>query len=257
MVPHLRVPDWCPMQWLINREAPIVKVNTVELYWVGRPNESDLVDQPHEGHHILGAKCHHRLRSQDAYAVYPRSELNARSDAHVGRQVRRVNLELAADSPLDRPATVEAETQVDAAVRPEPLLQPRVEPVVGEHDGPVDSSEDLGEGEDGHVSELPHLGLGHPGGAPDDQEGVAVVLVRSPVELVDNSVHYLRDLIDELHDLLLQHLRGGAEIAYPCIAHDALHTQALDHRVHARSVGALHVLAHDVGSGLSEAERQQ
>mmetsp|Transcript_8445 Transcript_8445/g.26263 ORF Transcript_8445/g.26263 Transcript_8445/m.26263 type:complete len:276 (-) Transcript_8445:1729-2556(-) len=231
----------------IDREEPRGRLGPLQLHVV---NRAEVVRQ------ALRASSHKRLAHEDHDPVLLRHGLQAHRHVDVGGEVGGVDLVLAAYGALDGPAAVEAEAQVHAAPGAQALLQPRVEAVGGEDVGAVHPSEDLRKGEDGHVRQPHLLVLGHPSGAPDDQERVAVVLVRGPVELVHDSVHDLGDLVHESHDLLLQHLGRGAEVADPDAAHDAVHARALEHRVHA-AVGALHVLADDVGARLTEAKGEE
>mmetsp|Transcript_100008 Transcript_100008/g.224103 ORF Transcript_100008/g.224103 Transcript_100008/m.224103 type:complete len:320 (+) Transcript_100008:203-1162(+) len=173
------------------------------------------------------------------------------------RQVRRVNLELAPDRSLDGPTGVQAEAHIHAATGAEAVLQAGVRPVACEHRRPVDGPQDLREGHDGqfrHPLDPADLLLLHP---PDDEEGLPVVLVRRPVELVRHTVDDLCDHVHEGVDPGLQNLRGHAEVADAADADDALHDGAGDHCVDADGLLAPHVVLDDVGASLAEAESEQ
>mmetsp|Transcript_83802 Transcript_83802/g.260419 ORF Transcript_83802/g.260419 Transcript_83802/m.260419 type:complete len:235 (+) Transcript_83802:815-1519(+) len=129
--------------------------------------------------------------------------------------------------------------------------------VAGEVRGAVDGAQDLGEGDDRqirHPLRLRPLLLLH---APDDEEGLPVVLVRRPVVLVRHAVDDLCDHVHEGVDLRLQHLGRDGEVADPAHADDAVHPGAGNHRVDGHGLLALHVVSDDVGARLAEAEGEQ
>mmetsp|Transcript_25179 Transcript_25179/g.72573 ORF Transcript_25179/g.72573 Transcript_25179/m.72573 type:complete len:206 (-) Transcript_25179:1612-2229(-) len=140
--------------------------------------------------------------------------------------------------------------------------------VCRQHGGLVHSTYDLGEGQDRHVAELRrrHLlyrparrimrVLGAREAPPHKQECVAVVFVRGAIVLLDHTVDDLCDLVDEVHDPGLEHLRRHAEVLDAGVADDAIDALAWHHDVHPIR-GADHVRGDDLRAGLAEAERQQ
>mmetsp|Transcript_72588 Transcript_72588/g.205224 ORF Transcript_72588/g.205224 Transcript_72588/m.205224 type:complete len:860 (+) Transcript_72588:411-2990(+) len=242
----------------VDREAVAVEVDHKELHGVNGPGDDDAVDEPALRGHRRRAGLDDGLCDQDVHAVGHRRLLDALRDAHVGRQVRGVDLELASDGALDGPAVVEAAAEVHPAVLArQPLLQARVAAVRRQHRRPVDGAEHLRERDHRHVRELVEgdgLLLQRP---PDHEESVAVVLVRVAEELVHDPVDDLRDLVHEGHDVVLEHLGRHAEVPDARHADDALDGDALDHRVHAGAVDAVHVVLDDVGAGLPETYGQQ
>mmetsp|Transcript_33110 Transcript_33110/g.95178 ORF Transcript_33110/g.95178 Transcript_33110/m.95178 type:complete len:299 (-) Transcript_33110:1661-2557(-) len=240
----------------LHHEAHEVEVDDEDLHGVLGARHDDAVDEAELGRHAGRALPDHGLRHQDLDAIDGGGALHSLGDAHVGREVGGVDLELAAHGALDGPAVVDAAAQVHAALSAHLLLQPRVAAVGGEHRRAVHGPEDGHEGQHGHVRHLADLLRLLVRGPPDREEGVARVLVRRPVVLVHHPVHDLRDLVHEAHDLRLEHLRGDAEVLDPAAADDALHPRALHHHNDVGALGSPQVVRDDVGPGLAEAEGQ-
>mmetsp|Transcript_54176 Transcript_54176/g.167965 ORF Transcript_54176/g.167965 Transcript_54176/m.167965 type:complete len:309 (-) Transcript_54176:324-1250(-) len=152
---------------------------------------------------------------------------------------------------------MQGEAQVHAEPRAQALLQARVPAVARQCGRLVHTGEDPREGDEREVGQALAEEALEAVRAPDDEEGVAHVLVDRSVVLVDDAVNDLRNLVHELHDLALKDLGREAEVPDPGVADDALHAAAWDHRVDARAVQAAHVVAHDVRARLPEAQGQQ
>mmetsp|Transcript_10544 Transcript_10544/g.23977 ORF Transcript_10544/g.23977 Transcript_10544/m.23977 type:complete len:243 (+) Transcript_10544:836-1564(+) len=94
--------------------------------------------------------------------------------------------------------------------------------------------------------------------SPDDEESVTIVLVRCSLVLIRDTMDYLCNLIDEAHDVLLEHLSGSAKVTDSHHSGDALlHLGAFNHGVDATTATILHVVAYDSGAGHSEAQCQK
>mmetsp|Transcript_108712 Transcript_108712/g.306364 ORF Transcript_108712/g.306364 Transcript_108712/m.306364 type:complete len:257 (+) Transcript_108712:945-1715(+) len=74
---------------------------------------------------------------------------------------------------------------------------------------------------------------------------------------VHAAVHDLANLVHEDHHLLLQHFGRVHEIPDATKADDGVDLRTWDHRVHAGTSAALHVLADDLSSSLTEAQREK
>mmetsp|Transcript_52541 Transcript_52541/g.159248 ORF Transcript_52541/g.159248 Transcript_52541/m.159248 type:complete len:303 (-) Transcript_52541:377-1285(-) len=137
------------------------------------------------------------------------------------------------------------------------LQQPRMPAVGRQHAGLVDLSNDLDEGHHGHVSELalPLRAVGSQ--APDEEEGVANVLVWCTMVVVHAAMHNFTHLVHEEHDLLFEHLSGVSEVPDVAEAYDGINLPSGYHCIHACAGAALHVLADDLCASLPEAQSQE
>mmetsp|Transcript_55036 Transcript_55036/g.143234 ORF Transcript_55036/g.143234 Transcript_55036/m.143234 type:complete len:261 (+) Transcript_55036:382-1164(+) len=241
----------------LHRETSDVEINHVEVERVARTCYDDAVYEPQRGGDPGRAHPHDRLGQEDAHVVDLRRPLDALGDAHVGRQVGRVDLKLAAHGALDGPPEVQAAGHIDAAAGAHPLQQARVLAVGGQQGRAVDCSEDPRKRNHGHVGHpLLHLVRGVGQNRPDHEVGIAVVLVGGAVELGDDAVHDLGDLVDKRHHLALQHLDREEKLLDANIPQDAVHALAFHHAVHAGGVPAHEVALDDPGARLSEPERE-
>mmetsp|Transcript_95904 Transcript_95904/g.254774 ORF Transcript_95904/g.254774 Transcript_95904/m.254774 type:complete len:380 (-) Transcript_95904:852-1991(-) len=234
----------------------VVQVDRVEPDRLLGALDGDVVDQTADHGHVMAAEIEHEVGDEYPDAKLLRCGLQAGGHVDVRREVRCVDLELAAYGALDGPATMQTEAHLHAVVG-DALQQARVPAVYGQDAGLVDLGYNLDEGHDGHVRQLGLLLRARPGEAPDDEEGVADVLVRSPVEVVHAAVHNLAHLVHEDHDLLLQHLRRVCEVADAAEADDGVNLLPRHHRVHPSAVATLHVLPDDLGAGLAKTQREQ
>mmetsp|Transcript_45141 Transcript_45141/g.119363 ORF Transcript_45141/g.119363 Transcript_45141/m.119363 type:complete len:539 (-) Transcript_45141:150-1766(-) len=150
---------------------------------------------------------------------------------------------------------MQTEAQLHPVLR-DPLQEAWVFSVLSQHPRLVDLRQHPDKRRDGQVGELPLSLPRRARQAPDQQETVADVLVGGAVIIVDATVNYLTDLIDEDHDLLLKHLRRICEVPDVAETDDGVDLLPRHHGVDPRRPAA-HVLPDDLGARLSEAEGQE
>mmetsp|Transcript_125488 Transcript_125488/g.349273 ORF Transcript_125488/g.349273 Transcript_125488/m.349273 type:complete len:380 (+) Transcript_125488:305-1444(+) len=251
-----RCPVDLQLRQRLHREARGICVDHVQLHRRGGPRQDHAVDEPALRGQGGRADGNHGLRDQDVHAVNLRRMFDALGDTNIGRQVGGVYLELAADGTFYGPAVVQTATEVHPTILAQPLLQAWVPPVRGKHRGAVHGAKDPCEGHQGHVRQFADLVLLFVR-SPDDQEGVTIVFVRSPVEFVDDAVHDLSYAVHEGHHVSLQHLGGDAEVPYPGGPNDALDPRSLHHGVDAGAVHSMHVVLDNVSTSLAKTKRKQ
>mmetsp|Transcript_113120 Transcript_113120/g.325188 ORF Transcript_113120/g.325188 Transcript_113120/m.325188 type:complete len:275 (-) Transcript_113120:1576-2400(-) len=128
-----------------------VEVEGVQLEGDLRAPHHGLVDDPGLARHRWSARGDDRVGCDEVHAVGVSCPLEVFGDAHIRGEVGGVDLEIAADSALDRPPTVDPEAQVDVALRTQALLQARVRAVPCECRRFVDLPQNPRERHDRHV----------------------------------------------------------------------------------------------------------
>mmetsp|Transcript_25174 Transcript_25174/g.72540 ORF Transcript_25174/g.72540 Transcript_25174/m.72540 type:complete len:812 (+) Transcript_25174:196-2631(+) len=248
-----------PHRWRgLDGQAHAIQVDRIQLHGSHRTGDGHPVDEATLGRDGLRAYADHGLGNNDVHTIDLSRALDAFGYAHIRRQVRSVDFELAAHSALDGPTEVQATAEVHPTVFAEALLQTRMPSICSKHRRSVYRTQDPRECEHRHVSQLRRLVRRHvPRPPPDHQEEIAIVLASVAMELVDHAVDNLGDLVHESHDTGLQNLRGSAEVADAGRADDAVDPGALNHGVHASAVDSFHVVLDDLSAGLSETKREK
>mmetsp|Transcript_43821 Transcript_43821/g.76977 ORF Transcript_43821/g.76977 Transcript_43821/m.76977 type:complete len:253 (-) Transcript_43821:2015-2773(-) len=202
---------------------------------------------------ILAAEVYHKVRDENPNTKLNCGSLKPRGHIDVRRQVRGIDLELAANGTLNGPATVEPKAHLHAVVG-HTLQHARVASVLREHWRLVDRGNDPDERHNRHVRQLRLPIHRHAGEAPDKEEGIADVLVGCAMVVINTTMDNLPHLVHKQHHLLFQNLRGIRETSNVAEADDCIHLLPWHHGVDPSTVSTLHVLPDDLSTCLAKAQ---